>query len=221
VVSGSAPTSTFVFADLAGFTALTEAHGDEQAADVVDEFVARTRDLLEDSGVEVVKAIGDALMLRAQVAADAIRFAVDLSEEIERRAGFPGLRIGMHTGDAVERSGDWFGAAVNIAARIAGLAASGEVLVTEDTAKAAGELEDIELRRVGKRTLRHVSAPVTVLTATRAGERSSESLPIDPVCRMTVEPRHAAGTLTHEGRTHYFCSLACAETFARDPKPYT
>lgn len=220
-MSANPPSSTFVFADLAGFTALTEAHGDEEAADTVAEFVARTRELLAGSGVEEVKGIGDALMLRAEMAADAIRIAIRLSTEIEARAGFPGLRIGMHTGLAVERSGDWFGSAVNVAARVAGLASSGEVLLTEATAEAAGELDDVELRAAGRRSLRNVSEPVTLLTASATGERSGVGLPLDPVCRMAVEPRHAAGTLTHGGRTHYFCSLRCVEAFARSPDRFT
>ena len=55
---------TFLFADLAGFTALTEAHGDEHAADLVAEFCSRVRALLPEHDAEEVKAIGDALMLR-------------------------------------------------------------------------------------------------------------------------------------------------------------
>ena len=55
---------TFLFADLAGFTALTEAHGDRQAADVAAEFSAAVRRLLSSHQAEEVKTIGDALMIR-------------------------------------------------------------------------------------------------------------------------------------------------------------
>ncbi len=55
---------TFLFADLAGFTALTEAHGDEEAADLAAEFFDCVRDLLPDYGGEEVKTIGDAVMVR-------------------------------------------------------------------------------------------------------------------------------------------------------------
>src|SRR5262249_59226548 len=40
---------------------------------------------------------------------------------------------------------------------------------------------------------------------------------IDPVCGMTVEPASAAGSHTHAGQTHYFCSLHCRDRFAADP----
>src|SRR5260370_10086857 len=43
---------------------------------------------------------------------------------------------------------------------------------------------------------------------------------IDPVCHMTVDPRHAAGTSVYNGRTYYFCSKGCLEKFEADPKHY-
>jgi YHS domain-containing protein len=96
---------TFLFADLAGFTALTEAHGDEEAADLAGEFVDAIR----------------ALLLHA---------------------------------------------------------------------------------------------------ATAEAERSAAGLPIDPVCRMAVDPDHSAGTLRHDETQYFFCSLACARAFANDPDRY-
>ena len=58
-----AVTATFMFADIAGFTALTEAHGDEQAAIVVAEFCDTVETLLPAFGGRQIKTIGDALML--------------------------------------------------------------------------------------------------------------------------------------------------------------
>ena len=42
----------------------------------------------------------------------------------------------------------------------------------------------------------------------------------DPVCAMSVEPSHAAGSAEHEGRTYYFCSNSCRQKFQADPKRY-
>jgi adenylate cyclase len=94
---------TFVFADLAGSTALTEAHGDEQAADLVAEFSEAVRQPMADHRAEQVKTIGDAVMMRAQDAADAVRLALRVVNDIGARHGFPIIRAGMHTGPAVER----------------------------------------------------------------------------------------------------------------------
>ena len=54
--------STFLFADLSGFTALTEVHGDEQAADLAGDFAAAVRELLPEHGAEHIKSIGDAFL---------------------------------------------------------------------------------------------------------------------------------------------------------------
>jgi class 3 adenylate cyclase len=107
---------TFLFADLSGFTALTEAHGDEQAADLVGGFCVAVRRLLAAHQAQEVKTIGDALMLRAGDAAAAIRLGLRIVHDVGAQHGFPQVRVGMHTGPAVERGGDWFGATVNLAA---------------------------------------------------------------------------------------------------------
>ena len=65
--------ATFLFADIAGFTALTEAHGDEEAVELVEDFTAAVREELPKIDGEYVKAVGDALMLR--VPDPATRFA--------------------------------------------------------------------------------------------------------------------------------------------------
>lgn len=117
----------------------------------------------------------------------------------------------MHTGTAVERNGDWFGATVNRAARVSAAAGGGEVLLTEATKRAAGDVRGVELRESGRRELRNVAAPVLLFSAVPLGSMSPRGLPIDPVCRMAVDPSHGAGMLRHDGAELYFCSLSCGE----------
>jgi adenylate cyclase len=210
---------TFVFADLAGFTALTEAHGDEQAADVVDDFCAAVRAILREHGAMEIKQLGDALMLRVDHPNEAVTLALRIVHEIGARHGFPTVRVRMHTGPAVERGGDWFGTTVNVAARVSGSAAGGEVLVTETTAAGLAEGR-FELHARGRRHFKNVGDPVVVYSAVGHGRTSEEGLNVDPVCRMAVEPERAAGTLTYSGFEYRFCSLECAGAFARDPKRY-
>ncbi len=50
--------------------------------------------------------------------------------------------------------------------------------------------------------------------------RLPTSMARDPVCGMEVDPKHAAGTSTHEGVTFYFCSPGCKRTFDKDPHRY-
>jgi adenylate cyclase len=212
---------TFLFADLSGFTALTEAHGDEQAVDLVDGFCIAVRGLLAEHQAQEVKSIGDALMLRVGDAAAAIRLGLCIVHDVGAQHGFPLVRVGMHTGPAVERSGDWFGATVNLAARVSAAAAGGEALLTAATRDAAVQLAGVELRERGRWTFRNVGEPVPVFAAVRQGTRNSAGLPIDPVCRMAVDPWHSAGRLSHKGVEHHFCSLECAGVFAQHPARYT
>lgn len=207
---------TFLFADLAGFTALTEAHGDEQAADLAADFCDFVRTLLPEHGAEEVKTIGDAVMVRCEEARDAIELGLRIVEEIGARPQYPIVRVGMHTGTAVERGGDWFGAAVNLAARVSGMAGGDEVLITETTRDAAGELDGVELRQRGRQRFKNIKEPIRIYRAARPGQ-ASEGMPVDPVCRMAVVPDQAAGSLTHEGREYFFCSLECAQAFAASP----
>ena len=225
--SAPAPTadaepSTFLFADMAGFTALTEVMGDEEAVAVAEDFFESARALLGEHGSQEVKTIGDALMIRAEEPGLAIRLGLRLAHDIGVRHEFPSVRVGMHTGSALQRGDDWFGAAVNLAARVSGAAAGGEVLLTADTRAGAGDLGDVELVEHGRHSLRNVAEPVALYRAVaRGADEAAGALPIDPVCRMAVDPEHAAGRLSHDGVEFYFCSLECAGAFAAAPERFT
>ena len=213
------PAATFLFADIAGFTALTEAHGDEEAATLVADFCDAVRAELP-AGAAHVKTIGDALMLRIPDPGKAILLGLRITHGLMRGHGAPAVRVGLHHGSAIEREGDYFGAAVNLAARVSGVATGGEVLVTAQTAALVPELEGVFYESRGRTALRNVREPVELFAAVRRGEAAEGDLPVDPVCRMAVDPDRATGRLMHEGTAYYFCTLACAGEFAQDPERY-
>jgi adenylate cyclase len=214
-----ADAATFLFADIAGFTALTEAHGDEGAADLVQQFSATVCEELPQ-GATHVKTIGDALMVRVPDPGEAVLLGLKITHELMRRHGAPAVRVGLHHGTAVERDGDYFGAAVNLAARVSAAAAAGEVLVTGHTAALAPDLPGVLYQPHGRQQLRNVREPVELFAVLRRGEASLGELPIDPVCRMAVDPDHATGRLIFENDVFFFCSLECAGAFARAPERY-
>lgn len=209
--------ATFVFADIAGFTALTEAHGDEDAAALAAAFYAAVKAELSRCGGTHVKSIGDALMLRVPDPAQAVELGVRIAGELMRDHGSPAVRVGMHHGSAVERDGDFFGATVNLAARVSAAAVGGEVLLTAATAALAPAPEGVVYESRGRRELRNVREPVELVAAVRAGEATAANLTLDPVCRMAVDPDRAAGRLVHDGTVWFFCSLECAGHFAHHP----
>jgi adenylate cyclase len=220
-VSSRDPESgTFVFADIAGYTALTEAHGDLDAAELAATFYSAISDVTAASGGEVVKTIGDAVMLRHGHPAEAVTLGLAAAHEVIAGHGFPAVRVGMHHGPAVSRGGDWFGATVNLAARVAAVAAGGEVLVTEAVRGSAGQLEGVEFESRGEQRIRNVTAPVPLFAAVR-DDRSTEARHLDPVCRMLVAEGREAGSLRHRDTLYRFCSLECARRFLGDPAAYT
>ncbi len=211
--------ATFLFADIAGFTALTEAHGDEEAATLVADFCDAVKGELP-AGATHVKTIGDALMLRIPDPGQAIHLGLHITHGLMPGHGAPAVRVGLHHGSAIERDGDYFGAAVNLAARVSGVATGGEVLLTGQTAALVPELGGVFYESRGRAALRNVREPVELFAAVRTGEASGGQFPIDPVCRMAVDPDRAAGRLMHDGNAYFFCTLACAGEFAREPESY-
>jgi adenylate cyclase len=211
---------TFLFADLAGFTALTEAHGDEEAVKLVEEFSEAVEAELPAVRGEHVKTIGDALMLRIPDPGDAVLVALRIAHDVITEHGAPAVRVGLHHGPAVERNGDYFGASVNLAARVSGLASGGEVLLTGKTAALAPDLGGVLYESRGRQMLRNVAEPIEIFAALRVGQ-NEDQLPVDPVCRMIVDPDRAAGRLVYEGSAYFFCSLTCAGEFARRTERFT
>ena len=212
--------SSAAFADVAGYTALTEVHGDDLAADLVGTFDDRVGELLPAYGGERVKVIGDALMLRVADPSAAVGLALAIVHDVMRDHGCPAVRAGMHCGPAVERSGDWFGTTVNVAARVASLAVGGEVLVTAAVREAAGDLDGVTFVEHGRPVLRNLREPLLLFAAVRQGTDEETGYAIDPVCRMAVDPARAAGRLLFAGAEYQFCSLECAGRFAAAPDQF-
>jgi len=212
--------AAFLFADIAGFTALTEAHGDEHAVRLVDEFASAVQVELPPLDGEYVKSVGDALMLRVPDPGDAVRLALWITRNAMGGHQAPSVRVGCNYGSAVERGGDYFGATINVAARVSALAGGGEVLVTGRTASLAPNLEGVLYESRGRHVLRNVAEPIEIFAVVRVDE-NPDHLPVDPVCQMAVDPEHAVGRLLVGDKAHYFCSLTCAAAFAQHPERYT
>lgn len=212
----------FLFADLAGYTALTESHGDAFAADAAADFYERVRRLLTRYGAEEVKCIGDSVRIRVDDAAAAVKLGAEIIEDSGHRHGALAVRVGAHTGPAVERDGDWFGAVVNLAARVAVVAEPGEVLMTDDTLLDTGnEALGLAVQPRGRRRFKNVVEPVAVHALVLSARPGSEQLPVDPVCQMAVDPDQAEGPRNYHGVEYHFCSTECAQVFDRSPDSYT
>jgi adenylate cyclase len=216
--SDPAVEATFAFVDLAGFTAMTEAHGDAEAVAIVRAFRDRALQVLGPDD-ELVKTIGDAVMLRFRTPEAAITALRELLQrELVVRDAVLLPRAGAHHGHAVVVDGDYYGAAVNLAARVAGEARGGQLLVTTRAALAARDLGAI-ITHVGSVQLRNVSESVDIYDV-RVGE-GTDTVVTDPVCQMRVPTTgDATVALDWSGRRLHFCGLPCVSRFAADPDRY-
>ncbi len=164
-------TVTIFFSDIEGSTALNSDLGDERWVKVLE-----AHDQLVDAYVEkyrglVVKTQGDGHMVVFSTPELAVNAALDIQRALGanwnrsrhlRRTPIR-VRIGLHTGTAIERGGDYFGRNVALAARIAAQAQGGEILVSEEIAAALDEwylftpAESVELKGFeGEHELWHV-----------------------------------------------------------------
>ena len=208
--------ATFAFIDLAGFSALTEVHGDEQAAALLDRFEQMARAAL-GADDRLVKMIGDAAMIRFANPRSALSGVKRLIDACMNEADFPIPRAGLHHGAAIERSGDFVGHAVNVAARVASQASGGQTLATTFVATAARAM-NLSIVDLGCYELRNLSARVELFEIELY--TSTDGTAIDPVCRMQVARSKAAGHVRHAEVEYVFCSLSCVASFAADPERY-
>lgn len=158
---GAAPCAV-MFADLSGFTPLTAAVGDRAAAEVLSRFGAAVRRVTADHDGRVVKQIGDAFMLVFDERRDALLCGVELLDWCAREPDFPSLHVGAHAGDVLFHDGDYVGAAVNLAARLASVTEPSQFLVTDQVLRDVDLPGDVAVLPLGPRAMKGLSAPVMV-----------------------------------------------------------
>lgn len=129
---------TVLFADVAGSTRLYEQLGDAQALATIGECLTLVRDTAAGHTGRLVKTIGDEAMVVFPTADQAVIAAAEIqqrmTELVRERNVRIALRIGVHCGTAIEVENDVFGDCVNVAARMVGLAKSGQVILSGSTA---------------------------------------------------------------------------------------
>ena len=150
------------FADLAGYTRLTEEVGEHEALEVVERFVELVTETLPDDA-RVIKTIGDEVMVVGTDTSALVDWAVGFQALATER---PLPRIGIHAGSVLYRDGDYYGRAVNLAARVGARATGGEVLVTAEVKAAAGR--HLSFHAIGDVKLKGFDVATELFLARRA-----------------------------------------------------
>jgi adenylate cyclase len=205
--------ATVAFVDLAGFSAITDVYGDDEAIAILELFERLVEEALSGYG-EPLKWIGDEAMLAFREPEDAVHTLGRLLLSCRSERRLPLTRCGVSHGRLIRRRNDLFGSTVNIAARITALATPGQLLATETIANVALK-NDIVVRGLGSVALRSVANEIPVFSLELAP--APDPSWIDPVCKM--HPPYSGFRRMPRDKP-WFCSQRCAEAYERSPETY-
>lgn len=163
------------FADLSGYTRLTEEAGDEAAAHASLTLAQLVSEVAARHSGEVVKMLGDGVHFHFNDPHDAVMASLEIVDAVRPR-GLPPAHVGVEAGPMIYDEGDYFGRTVNLAARIASQAGPDQVFVGEGLAR-LGAPTGVRLVEVGRFELKGISQPVTLREAIRDGTASVPDVP--------------------------------------------
>ncbi len=154
-----------MFTDLSDFTRTTAALGDAAAMRLLRKHNSLVREALDRNHGHEVKLTGDGIMASFAPVPDALRCAVDIEVAFSaynrsHPDGAMHVRIGISAGEPVEESGDLFGSAVQLAARVCDAAKPDQVLVAEVVMETVGADDGFRLIDAGERVLKGFESPV-------------------------------------------------------------
>ncbi len=184
--SGTDPDHMVVgFADLVGFTALSQQVGSHELAAVVERFETIAYDTITSRGGRVVKMIGDEVMFAVPHERPAAEIALSLSRTYRDDDELSDVRVGLACGPVLQREADLFGPVVNMASRIVRIAFPGTVVCAKGVHDALESDVEYTWKSIGQRNLKDIGrTPLYVL------RRADEEVP-PRNSRQVAEARRA------------------------------
>lgn len=165
-------TVTIVFTDVEDSTRHTAEAGDEAWGSFITRHFETIRRIANANDGVMVKNLGDGAMLAFGSVRAALQSAVEIQEAVTDDIN-PKIRIGLNTGEALKTADDYFGQAVNIAARVAAASLPGEILVSEIVMKLVGETDGFAFGEPRSLEFKGVDGVQTVFPVERSVERRS------------------------------------------------
>ncbi len=171
VETGQGPVGVVGFADLVGYTALSQQVGDDELAAIVDQFEQLAFDAVTEYGGRVVKMIGDEVMFTVESPVAAAEIALALAEGTRGTDDLSELRVGMASGPLLERESDLYGPVVNLASRITAVAFPATIVVGGSLRDQLAGHPEYRLRPMRPRYLKDLGRlPLWVLRRAAPGE---------------------------------------------------
>ena len=159
--------AAIMFTDIVGYTSLTQKN-EALALEMLEEHRKLVRPFFPKHNGTEVKTIGDAFLVEFKSALEAVRCAYDIQQAMHeansklREERKIRLRIGIHLGDVVQRQGDIYGDAVNVAFRIQPIAGPEGVCVSQQVYDQVRNKFELPLVSLGKKSLKNVDGTVEV-----------------------------------------------------------
>ena len=160
--------AAIMFTDMVGFSALTQ-QDERLALQTVDEYQRLLRPLFGQHRGREVKALGDGFLVDFDSALDATECAIEMQRRIFDRNQAAGerpaeVRIGIHLGDVVQRDGDIYGDAVNVASRIEPLAEASGICISGPVFEQVANKIPYRCVQLDYTFLKNISTPITVFS---------------------------------------------------------
>ncbi|MEP6728358.1 MAG: adenylate/guanylate cyclase domain-containing protein [Bacteroidota bacterium] len=202
-----------LMADLSGYSALTETHGAVSAADLIDKYISIAENCLVGD-CRLHQQTGDEIMFVSDSSDVMLSTALKLAAHTASEEHFLQVHGGLHYGKVLKRGGNYFGFAVNLAARIAAKATAGTFCCSAEFIDSVSDKSVCRFQSQGNYLLKNISAEKELF------ELSVEKIKtnyIDPVCRMLIlHPEKAIGHPTEDQL--YFCSPQCLAVYNKTQK---
>ncbi|MCG6118352.1 MAG: adenylate/guanylate cyclase domain-containing protein [Aquimonas sp.] len=202
-MSVSQPIS-ILFADVSGSTRLFEQRGDVEARRIISGVLDALLVIVASHGGRLVKTIGDEIMCTFPAALQAALAACDMQRRVSADPVFVadslGIRVGFHHGEALLENGDVYGDAVNVAARMAGLAKREQIVTTASSFAGLSHAANLRSRPLGRARVAGKLLPLEIIDLIWQEDTSNLTLIQRAVRLEDAAPAGCALVLRHRGR---------------------
>ncbi|MDJ0653487.1 MAG: adenylate/guanylate cyclase domain-containing protein [Xanthomonadales bacterium] len=158
---------TILFADVCRSTTIFEEYGDRKAREIISHTLSAMTQVANKHGGQLIKTIGDEIMCTLPSGTAGVLAACDMQRRVTSDLQLVrynvSVRIGLHFGDVLQENDDVFGDAVNVAARMAGIAKAQQVVTTTSTAQDLSEDHNLEIRSLGKTRVKGKLMPIEIV----------------------------------------------------------
>ena len=197
-------------ADLSGYTALTEMHGSDSAADLIDKYLEIVQNSLSGES-RLHERKGDEVMIVSTSSSDLFSTAALLVQHTSNEPNFLQVHGGLHWGKVLNRNNHYFGTTINLASRIAGKARPGSFWCSNDYLNTLKEKYLSNFKSMGPHSFKNLNSETELFELMFDNPKSFY---IDPVCRMLVSKDQSATPHPTENDI-FFCSPVCRDVYVR------